>query len=106
MDGQINIVIGLLGAAWLAIALMLVCGAAVALYHLMQATRPLPFFAMIERHGLSLDEMERAVGADALARALRRCADCRRKRSCMGDLAGCPNAPLFHHARAFTVAVS
>ena len=106
MDGQMNIVIGLLGAAWLAILLMLAWGAAGGLYRLMQATRPLPFFALIERHGLTCERMERAVGADALARALRRCADCGRKRSCMGDLAGCPNAPLFRHARAFTVAVS
>ncbi|HEU4351394.1 MAG TPA: hypothetical protein VFR66_05925 [Burkholderiales bacterium] len=101
-----NIVIGMLGAAWLAILLMLAWGAAGALYRLLQATRPLPFFALIEHHGLSLDEMERAVGADALARALRRCADCTRRRSCDGDLAACPNAPLFYHARAFTVAVS
>ena len=106
MDGQTDMVLSLIGAVWLAILLMLAWGAAGALYRLLQATRPLPFFAMIERHGLSLDEMERAVGADALARALRRCADCSRKRSCMGDLAGCPNAPLFRHARAFTVAVS
>ena len=65
MDGEVNLVLGLIGAAWLAIALMLVAGAAVALYWLVQATRPLPFFAMIERHGLSRDQMERAVGADA-----------------------------------------
>lgn len=106
MDGQMNIVIGLIGAAWLAVALMLVWGAAVALYRLVQAARPLPFFVMIERHGLSCDQMERAVGTDALARALSRCADCTRRRSCDGVLAGCPNAPLFRHARAFTVAVS
>lgn len=101
-----NIVIGLLGAAWLAILLMLAWGAARALYRLLLATRPLPFFAMIERHGLSCDEMEQAVGPDALARALTRCAGCTRRRSCSGELALCPNAPLFHHARAFTVAVS
>lgn len=107
MDGQTDMVLSLIGgAAWLAILLMIFWGAAVALYRLTRILRPLPFFALVERHGLSLDEMERAVGADALARALRRCADCSRKRSCMGDLAGCPNAPLFHHARAFTVAVS
>jgi hypothetical protein len=106
MDGQMNIVIGLLGAAWLAILLMLAWGAAGALYRLLQATRPLPFFALIERHGLTYERMERAVGAAAVARALSRCADCTRRQSCAGDLAGCPNAPLFHHARAFTVAVS
>ena len=100
-----NIVPGLIGAAWLAIVLMLVWGAAVALVRLAR-TPPLPFFAMVERHGLTFDEMERAVGADALARALRRCADCTRRHSCAEELAGCPNAPLFRHARAFTVAVS
>lgn len=106
MDGQTDMVLSLSGAVWLAILLMIIWGAAAALYRLTRILRPLPFFALVERHGLSLDEMERAVGADALARALRRCADCSRKRSCMGDLAGCPNAPLFRHARAFTVAVS
>jgi hypothetical protein len=106
MDGQMNIVLGLIGAAWLAIALMLVWGVAVTLYRLVRWSRPLPFFAMIERHGLSFGQMERAVSADALARALCRCADCTRRRSCTGDLAGCPNAPLLHHARAFTVGVS
>lgn len=106
MDGQMNIVLSLIGAAWLAIALMLVWGVAVTLYRLVRWSRPLPFFAMIERHGLNCDQMERAVGADALARALSRCADCTRRQSCAGELAGCPNAPLFRHARAFTVAVS
>lgn len=106
MDGQTDMVLSLIGGAWLAILLMIIWGAAAGLYRLTRILRPLPFFALVERHGLSLDEMERAVGADALARALRRCADCGRKRSCMGDLAGCPNAPLFRHARAFTVAVS
>jgi hypothetical protein len=105
MEGQMDIVLGLLGAAWLAIMLMLAWGAVVALVRLAR-TPPLPFFAMVERHGLSFDEMERAVGADALVRALGRCADCTRRESCSGELAGCPNAPLFHHARAFTVAVS
>jgi hypothetical protein len=106
MEGQTNIILGLIGAAWLAIALALVWGVAVALHRLVRWSRPLPFFAMIERHGLTCDQMERAVGADALARALRRCADCTRRRSCDGDLAACPNAPLFYHARAFAVAVS
>ena len=101
-----NIVLGLIGIAWLAIALMLLGGAAVTLCRLVRGLRPLPFFAMVERHGLSFDQIERAVGADALGRALHRCADCDRRRSCTGNLAGCPNAPLFHHARAFTVAVS
>ena len=87
-----NIVIGALGAAWLAILLMLAWGAAGGLYRLMQASRPLPFFALIERHGLTCERMERAVGAAALARALSRCADCTRRQSCAGDLAGCPNA--------------
>jgi len=103
---QMNMVLALLGVAWLAILLMLAWGAAVALVRLVRWSRPLPFFALVERHGLSFDEMERAVGADALARALSRCADCTRRPSCAGELAGCPNAPLFHHARAFTVAVS
>lgn len=100
-----DIVLGLLGTAWLAIVVMLAWGAVVALVRLAR-TPPLPFFAVVERHGLSFDEMERAVGADALVRALRRCADCNRRWNCAGDLADCPNAPLFHHARTFTVAVS
>ena len=106
MDSPMTIVLSLIGAAWLAIALMLVGGAVVTLVRLARALRPLPFFALVERHGLSLEEMERAVGADALARALRRCADCSVRPSCARELAHCPNAPLFHVARAFAVAVS
>ena len=101
-----NIVIGLVGAGWLAILLVLAWGAAVTLYRLARTPRPLPFFAMIEHHGLTCERMERAVGAEAVARALRRCADCVQRQSCTADLADCPNAALFHHARAFTVAVS
>jgi hypothetical protein len=85
---------------------MLAAGAIVALVRLARTHRPLPFFALVERHGLGFDEMERAVGPDALARALRRCADCSRRSSCAGDLAGCPNAPLFYHAKAFAAGVS
>jgi hypothetical protein len=91
-----NIVLGVLGAAWLAIMLMLAAGAIVALVRLATTYRPLPFFALVERHGLSLDEMERSVGPDALARALRRCADCVRVRTCAGELSGCPNLDLLH----------
>jgi hypothetical protein len=54
-----------------------------------------PFFAMLERRGLTYAEVETAIGADAIPRAMRRCIDCRARYACGWRNAGCLNGQLF-----------
>ena len=87
----------LIGAAWLAIALVLLCGAARSLYRLFGAAEPLPFFVMLERRGLNALQLEAAVGAGGIARALRRCSLCASRRDCGRRAVECPNEALMRY---------
>src|SRR5687768_5867352 len=88
----------LIGIAWLAIALTLAWGAVVALYRLFSTSAPLPFFLLLERQGLNALQLEAAVGAGGVARALRRCALCDGRRECSrGRRDECPNEALIKY---------
>ena len=88
-----------IGMAWVVIALMLAWGTIVALYRLLaDQAAPLPFFARIERQGVTALQLEAAVGAGGMARALRRCALCAGRRDCArGRRVDCPNEALIKH---------
>jgi hypothetical protein len=92
-----DLTLALIGAGWLAIALVLVSGAAVSLYRLFSIPGPLPFFVMLERRGLNALQLEAAVGAGGVARALRRCALCAGRRDCGGHRVECPNEALIRY---------
>jgi hypothetical protein len=89
----------LIGTAWLAIALMLAWGATAALFRLFGASEPLPFFVLLERQGkLNALQLEAAIGAGGLARAVRRCALCLGRRECSrGRRVECPNEALIRY---------
>ena len=85
--------------AWLALA-------AIFLWSFVQGTRkllkddgPLPFFAVLERQGLTPRQVEKAVGMNELACAARRCALCSSRADCNGDPVWCPNEPVLRRAR-------
>ena len=88
-----------IGMAWVGIALMLAWGTIVALYRLLaDPSAPLPFFVMIERQGVNALQLEAAVGAGGMARALRRCALCAGRRDCArGWRVDCPNEALIKY---------
>ena len=88
-----------IGMAWVGIALMFAWGATVALYRLFaDQVAPLPFFVMIERQGVNALQLEAAVGAGGMARALRRCALCAGRRDCArGWRVDCPNETLIKY---------
>jgi hypothetical protein len=94
-----NIELIALGMAWVAIALMLAWGAVVALYRLFaDEAAPLPFFIMLERQGLNARQLEAAVGAGGVARAVRRCALCAGRGDCArGRRVDCPNEALIKY---------
>jgi hypothetical protein len=75
---------------------MLVWGVVAALYRLFaDDSAPLPFFVMLECQGLDARQLEAAVGAEGMARALRRCALCAGRRDCArGRRVECPNEAL------------
>jgi hypothetical protein len=97
MEVQMDLTLALIGAAWLAIALVLLWGAALSLYRLFSVAEPLPFFVMLERRGLNALQLEAAVGAGGIARALRRCALCASRRDCGRRPVECPNEALIRH---------
>jgi hypothetical protein len=99
MTTQIDPVLALIGAAWLAIALMLAVGALGYLYRLASAARPLPFLEDLQRRGVSAAQLEAAVGAGGFARALRRCALCAVREQCGGQRVACPNEALVAYVR-------
>ena len=91
----------LLGVLAAAIALA-AFGLAAAWRRVMRDRAPLPLYAMLTQHGLSADEVGDALGVEALAFAVRRCAFCGSGEQCRQRLAAgapapadCPNAELF-----------
>jgi hypothetical protein len=50
---------------------------------------------MLERRGLAYAEVEKAIGADALPRAIARCTDCHARYYCGRRPARCINASIF-----------
>ena len=102
MDTAIAIV---LTTAWLALGGLLAYGVLDAWRRVERA----PFFQVLERHGLSVKQVEEAAGQEAVAAALRRCALCADRRACARALAidwlgrrplACsPNAELFEQVK-------
>jgi hypothetical protein len=98
-----------LTAAWLAFGALLVY----AVFDAWRRRELLPFFEVLERHGLSITQAEEAVGHDALAAALRRCALCSDRKGCARVLAvdwlgrrppACgPNAEFFAQVKGVRV---
>lgn len=88
----------LIGIAWAAILVMLAAGAVRGVVSLYLERPRLPFFAMLERRGLSYAQLERAVGAEGLALAMRRCGECDGRWDCGERPIACPNQPLFSAA--------
>ena len=64
----------------------------------------MPFFGMLQRHGLSLIQVEEAVGLNELGRAVRRCAECAGREDCGRHAVECPNEPLFLRAKGLVEA--
>ena len=63
-------------------------------------SRPkLPFFAMLERRGVTYAQLEASAGVEAIALAMRRCAECGSRFDC-GAWADCPNGELFRKTGA------
>jgi hypothetical protein len=54
-----------------------------------------PFFAMLTRRGVTYAELENAIGAEALLRAMNRCTDCGSRYACGFRNVECPNGGLF-----------
>lgn len=108
-----NLIPGLIGAAWLAIFVMLVWGVLSGWRRrLREEDAPLPVFRLLERDGLSLARLEDAFGVGELASAAARCASCAARTSCQAGVpggwlgtrpAGCPNATLFERAHCLKV---
>lgn len=94
-----DITLVLVGAAWLAIALLLAGGVALGLYRIFARPPSVPFFVMLERRGLNALQVEAAAGVGGIARALRRCALCAGRRDCARGLrpVECPNEALIRH---------
>ncbi len=84
---------------WLAIVGMLLWGIAAGLRTALRNDARLPFFGMLERQGLTLRQVEEAVGIDELARAVRRCTFCASRSSCGRHPVRCPNEPLLRRAQ-------
>lgn len=85
--------------AWLAIAAILLWGVVEGMRKVLKDDGPLPIFAMLERRGLTLRQVEEAVGMNELARAVRRCAHCASRSDCGPDAVFCPNEPILRRAK-------
>jgi len=90
-----------LTAVWIAFGALLLYGA----FDAWRRVDSLPFFRMLERHGLSVVQAEEAAGREAVAAAVRRCALCNDRKACAralavdwlgrGPLACSPNAQFW-----------
>lgn len=92
-----DVTLVMIGAAWLAIALVLAWGAIASVYRLLSAPARLPIFEMLERRGLNAVQLAAAAGAGGVARALRRCATCPGRRHCGRRPVACPNEALIRY---------
>jgi hypothetical protein len=91
--GQAIVAVG-----WLGIAAFLLVMVVVGLRAQTVNCDRLPFFDMLERRGITLNQVEEAVGIDALARAVRRCSLCAGRSDCRPDVDICPNEALLRRA--------
>jgi len=83
---------GLIGVLWGICAVVLLCSV-VDGFRRSLAQGTLPWFDMLARRGLTSAQAEQAVGAEQLARAVRRCMLCRGRAACSaGQPVDCPNA--------------
>jgi hypothetical protein len=85
------------GAAWLAIFVMLVWVIVSGLRRQLRNDGPLPFFGVLERKGLTLAQVEQAAGIEQLARAVGRCSLCEERKAC--GTRACPNDALLSRIR-------
>jgi hypothetical protein len=85
--------------AWLAIAAILLWSVVASLRRFLKDDGPLPLFALLERHGLTMRQAEESVGMNELAQAARRCALCSSRPNCSADPVWCPNEPLLRRLR-------
>jgi len=89
-----------IGAAWLVIGGMLVWGVVDGLRKVLRNASPLPFFAALEGRGLTVAQVQAAVGLGLLVRAVRRCACCPSRSGCAGHAPHCPNQTIFFRAQS------
>jgi len=95
-----NIAQATLAVALLAIIATMLWALLAGLGRFLKDDGPLPFYGMIERQGLTLRQVEEAVGMDNLAHAVRRCMFCAARPDCKRQAAVCcPNEPLLRRAR-------
>lgn len=90
-----NMTDDLMAIAWTAIFVMLAAGGLRVLAQRWFSRPRLPFFAMLERRGVSYEEVERAIGPHAVAKAMHRCIDCGSRYDCGWRTVECLNADLF-----------
>ena len=85
------------GAAWLAILIMLIWGIVSGVRRQLRHEGPLPLFAVLEGRGLAVSRVEQAAGVEQLARAVGRCSLCRETAAC--GTRECPNDELLRRIR-------
>lgn len=88
-----------IAVAWLAIVALLLWGSVEGLRRLLKDEGPLPLFAMLDRQGVTLRQVEEVAGMQEMARAARRCALCASRSDCDGHAAWCPNEALLRRAK-------
>lgn len=94
-----TIVQATVAVAWLAIAAILLWSVVEGTRRALKDDGPLPIFALLERRGLTIRQVEEAVGMNELARAVRRCVHCASRSDCRPDAVFCPNEPILRRAK-------
>jgi hypothetical protein len=85
------------GAAWLAILIMLIWGIVSGVRRQLRHEGPPPLFAVLQGHGLAVSRVEQVAGVEQLARAVGRCSLCRETAAC--GTRDCPNDELLRRIR-------